>query len=96
MTLKSWPMRVVEAQWTSLDRLDPPVKAPGAFGGAAGAPRLPGRRVRFSGLPLNTLRFYLNGAPALIHTLYELLCNNCRSIRTARSAARGSGSVPSS
>ena len=36
--------------------------------------------VRFADLPLESLRFYLNGEPALVHTLYELLCNNCTSI----------------
>lgn len=74
-----WPMRVAEAQWTTLDRLDPPLKAPGAF--AALRVRLnTWPQVRFSGLEMNTLRFYLEGAPPLVHTLYELLCNNCRSI----------------
>ena len=74
-----WPMSVVDAQWTSLDRLDPPIKAPGIVS----ALRLridcwPG--VKLASLPLGSLRFYLNGEPALVHTLYELLCGNCRSI----------------
>src|ERR1017187_3944432 len=37
-----WPMTVVDAQWTSLDRLDPPIKAPGAV--AAHPPRSWARR----------------------------------------------------
>jgi type VI secretion system protein ImpG len=74
-----WPMSVVDAQWTSLDRLDPPIKAPGAV--AALRVRIDcWSGVRFAALPLDTLRFYLNGEPPLVHSLYELLCNNCRSI----------------
>jgi type VI secretion system protein ImpG len=76
---EAWPMSVVEAQWTSLDRLDPPVKSPGTA--AALRVRLdcwPG--VKLASLPLSVLRFHLNGEPALIHTLYELLCGNCRAI----------------
>ncbi len=73
-----WPISV-QAQWLSIDRLDPPFKAPGI----ASVLRLRldcWQDVRFNALPLNTLRFYLNAEPALSHTLYELLCNNCRSI----------------
>ena len=74
-----WPMRVKEAQWTAIDRLDPPLRAPGAA--AALRVRIDcSPEVRFSDLPLESLRFHLNGEPALVHTLYELLCNNCTSI----------------
>ena len=72
-------MRVKEAQWTAIDRLDPPLRAPGAA--AALRVRIDcSPEVRFSDLPLESLRFHLNGEPALVHTLYELLCNNCTSI----------------
>ncbi len=74
-----WPIRVAEAQWTTLDRLDPPLKSPGAV--AALRVRLNcWPQVKFTGLEMDSLRFYLDGEPALVHTLYELLCNNCRSI----------------
>ena len=74
-----WPLTVAEAQWTSLDRLDPPIKASGSV--AALRLRLQcWSGVRLSALPLNSFRFYLNGEPALVNTLYELLNNNCRSI----------------
>ena len=74
-----WPMSVREAQWTAIDRLDPPLRAPGAV--AALRVRIDcWPDVRFADLPLESLRFYLNGEPALVHTLYELLCNNCTSI----------------
>ena len=76
---EAWPMRVSEAQWTTLDRLDPPLRAPGAF--AALRLRLEcWPRVKFGALPLSTLRFYLDGEPALAHALYELLSNNTRAI----------------
>lgn len=74
-----WPLKITEAQWTTLDRLDPPLKAPGAY--AALRVRLQcWPTVKFSGLPMETLRFYLQGESALVHTVYELLCNNCQSI----------------
>ena len=74
-----WPIKVAEVQWSTLDRLDPPLKYPGAF--AALRIRLNGwPQVKFSGLEMNTLRFYLDGEPPLVHALYELLCNNCCSI----------------
>jgi type VI secretion system protein ImpG len=71
-----WPMRIQEAQWTAMDRLDPPLREPNAV--AALRLRIEcWPEVKFGGLPLDSLRFYLNGEPALVHTLYELLCNNC-------------------
>ncbi len=74
-----WPVRVVEAQWVALDRLDPPLKYPGAA--AALRVRLKTwAQIKFSTLKVSNLRFYLNGEPALVHTLYELLCNNTRAI----------------
>jgi type VI secretion system protein ImpG len=74
-----WPLRISEVQWTALDRLDPPLKAPGAL--AALRIRIEcWQDVHFAELPLDFLRFYLNGEPGVVHTLYELLCNNCHSI----------------
>jgi type VI secretion system protein ImpG len=74
-----WPVRVSEAQWVALDRLDPPLKYPGAA--AALRVRLQcWNQVKFSGLKLQNFRFYLDGDPALVHTLYELLCNSCRAV----------------
>ena len=74
-----WPVKVAEAQWVALDRLDPPLKYPGA----AAALRVRLRTwasIKFNSLKAGNLRFYLNGEPALVHTLYELLCNNTRAI----------------
>ncbi len=41
--------------------------------------RCPGD-LKFAKLSLSSLRFYLNGESNLVHTLYELLCNNCSHI----------------
>ncbi len=74
-----WPLRVTDAQWRTPDRLDPPLRAPES----AAAVRIevachPG--VKFKELGLRSLRFYLDGEGGLIHTLYELLCNNCTEV----------------
>jgi type VI secretion system protein ImpG len=74
-----WPLRISETQWMALDRLDPPLRAPEA----ASVLRVKidcWPDVRLAELPLKSLRFYLNGEAPLVHSLYELLCNNCISI----------------
>jgi type VI secretion system protein ImpG len=71
-----WPVALAEAQWTTPDRLQPAVK----IADAVAAVRLDLRTTgdaTFSKLALSSLRFYLSGESNLIHTLYELLCNNC-------------------
>ncbi|MEP7355414.1 MAG: type VI secretion system baseplate subunit TssF [Acidobacteriota bacterium] len=74
-----WPMRVSEAQWLTPDRLDPPLRATDAV--AVLRVRIDcWPDVHLKDLPLSSLRFYLNGELPLVHTLYELLCNNCQSI----------------
>jgi type VI secretion system protein ImpG len=70
-----WPVTVSEAQWVTPDRLKPAVRA----SEAVAALRLvltclPD--VSFEQLEMKSLRIYLNGEPNVIHTLYELLCNN--------------------
>lgn len=69
-----WPMQVTAAQWTTPDRLRPPVKS-----SAAAALRVELRcspDVTFEKLGLSSLRFYLNGESQLVFALYELLLNN--------------------
>ena len=74
-----WPLKIAAAQWVTPDRLRPAVKSQDAVAAL---------RVEiecfpdlsFDKLELNSLRFYLNGESSLIHTLYELLCNNCAQI----------------
>lgn len=71
-----WPLAVTQAQWRTPDRFQPALRA---FDAAA-ALRLELRclpDVSFNALELNSLRFYLSGESNLIHSLYELLLNNC-------------------
>ncbi len=73
-----WPLRVVDAQWRTPDRFQPPIKSD-----AVAALRFEIRcfpDVAFDKLPLRSLRFHLNGEGALVHNLYELLCGKCTQI----------------
>lgn len=74
-----WPLKITAAQWVTPDRLRPAVKSQDAVA----ALRLEVEcfpDVSFDKLELSSLRFYLNGESSLIHTLYELLCNNSTQI----------------
>jgi type VI secretion system protein ImpG len=74
-----WPVTVSSAEWTTADRLRPPMKA----SDTAAAIRLELKcagDATFSKLGMSTLRFYLSGESNLTHALYELLCNNCARI----------------
>jgi len=70
-----WPVQISSAQWTSPERMDPPIKAPEA----ASALRL---RLNcrfgadFSNLGIPSLRFFLNGESSVVYPLYEMLANN--------------------
>jgi type VI secretion system protein ImpG len=77
--LTFWPLEVTEAEWKTPDRLTPPLKSSEAVAAVRIALRCPGD-LKFDKLGLSTLRFYLNGESNLVHTLYELLCNNCSHI----------------
>ena len=71
-----WPITVAAAQWTTPDRLSPPVLDQKA----AAALRLELQclpDVGFDKLELDTLRLHLSGDSTLTYSLYELLCNNC-------------------
>ena len=72
-------MTVAAAEWTTADRLRPPIKA----ADTAAAIRLELKcagDVTFAKLAMPSLRFYLSGESNLTHALYELLCNNCARI----------------
>ena len=70
------PLRVTAARWRSPERLEPPLKATDAI--AVCSVELECfPDVLFKTLDLRSLRFYLNGESNLIHSLYELLYNNC-------------------
>src|SRR5262249_5850652 len=70
-----WPFRISACEWTSPDRLNPPVKSTEAAAAV---------RVEFEGpqemkceqLGLDCLRLQLSGEANIVHTLYELLCAN--------------------
>ena len=74
-----WPIVVSEAQWRTPDRLQPPLRAPNAAAVLRVVLRCPSE-TKFKALDLSSLRFYLNGEPGLIHSLYELLCSRCYEI----------------
>jgi type VI secretion system protein ImpG len=74
-----WPFEISDARWVSLDKLNPPLRAPDAVA----ALRVELRcfsDVSFDKLQMQSLRFHLNGEGDVVNTLYELLSNNCRQI----------------
>src|SRR4051794_35416621 len=77
--LTFWPLEATGAEGTPRARLQPPIKSSEAVAAVRIGLRCPGD-LRFDKLSLSSLRFYLNGESNLIHTLYELLCNNCSHI----------------
>lgn len=70
-----WPLQVTAARFDAPDRLNPPA-------GAAAVIRLELKCLggtKFSELPLDTLRFFLNAEGPLAYGVYELmLCNLCQ------------------
>lgn len=74
-----WPLSLVAGEWTSPDRLAPPVKSLEAAAAVRIELACP-PDVIFDKLGLDTLRIYLNGEGNLVHTLYELLCSDCTQI----------------
>jgi type VI secretion system protein ImpG len=74
--LTMWPLTVSDAQWSPPDQIRPEVHAPDAV--AVCRVKLScSPDVQFKKMPLSSLRFYLNGESTLVHTLYEMLFNNC-------------------
>ena len=74
-----WPVRVASAEWTTADRLRPPIKSADTVAAIRLDLECAGD-VTFTKLAMPALRFHLNGEGNLTHTLYELLCNNCARI----------------
>ncbi|MCZ2152306.1 MAG: type VI secretion system baseplate subunit TssF [Bryobacterales bacterium] len=71
-----WPVVLKSAEWKTPDRLSPVIKNPDcAAAFSLQFELLPD--VRMAQLDMDTLRFYLQGESALVHSLYELLLNNC-------------------
>ena len=74
-----WPIMISGTQWKTPDRLSPAPKSSGATAALRTEIRYaPG--VLPDKLNLRSLRFFLNGEAALIHSFYELLCNNTMQI----------------
>lgn len=73
------PVRVAQARWAAPERLQPAVKSSGAAA-ACSIELACFPDVQFSKLGLTSIGFYFNGESTLIHTLYELLFNNCARI----------------
>ncbi|HYZ84159.1 MAG TPA: type VI secretion system baseplate subunit TssF [Bryobacteraceae bacterium] len=70
-----WPVEVAAAEFTTPDRLTPPIRNYEA----AAALRFELRGYQDVELPklgMQSLRIYLNGESNLVHSLYELLCCN--------------------
>jgi type VI secretion system protein ImpG len=74
-----WPFEVSDARWVTLDKLNPPLRAPDAVA-ALRVELHCFSDVSFDKLQMPSLRFYLNGEGDVVNTLYELLSNNCRQI----------------
>jgi type VI secretion system protein ImpG len=87
-----WPLAVSDAQWRTPDRLEPPLRAPEAVA-VCRVELACLADVAFEKLDLRSLRFYLNGESSLVHTLYELLSNNCLRV-VARDLTPGSRKTP--
>ncbi len=73
-----WPLTVSEAQWTTVERIQPAIKAPDAV--AALRVEIRCQAESFATLELDSLRLYLSGDGNLAYSLHELLLNNCRQI----------------
>jgi len=71
-----WPFTVTECEWRQPERLQTPMRVPGATGVVRMRLQC-GKDVSFDKLSVESLRFYLTGETNVVHTLYEMLCNNC-------------------
>jgi type VI secretion system protein ImpG len=74
-----WPLEVKAAEWTSPDRLSPPVKSLEASAAVRIEMQAP-PDARMAKLGVETLRVHVAGNAAIAHTLYELLCANTAQI----------------
>ncbi len=87
-----WPIMISGTQWKTPDRLSPAPKSSGATAALRTEIRYaPG--VLPDKLNIRSLRFFLNGEAALIHSFYELLCNNTMQI-LLRDLTPGSRKAP--
>ncbi len=88
-----WPFTVSDAQWGTLDRLRPPVRARDAAAYLrVELTCLPD--VSFDKLEISSLPFHLDGESGLVHTLYELLSNHCIQILLRDPASDSKATAP--
>jgi len=86
-----WPLSISDARWLTPDRLKPALRSDSAAVLRVELGCLPD--TDFAKMKLRTLRIHLNGESNLVHTLYELLCNNCTQV-VIRDLTPGSRKVP--
>jgi type VI secretion system protein ImpG len=70
-----WPLQIIAAEWSTPDRLSPPVKNADAAAALRLVVESPAEAT-LAQLGVDRLRFFLAGEPNVTHTLYELLCAN--------------------
>ena len=85
-----WPIKVSAVQWTTPDRLRPPIKAPDAIA-VLRIELSCFPDVSLSKLALDTLRFHVAGDSSTVYSLYELLGNNCVRIVARDPGAKAGG-----
>lgn len=74
-----WPIDIKAADWRSVDRVQPAV--PGAGGSAVVRLEMQGfEDLTFSAMKLKNLRLFMQGEGSMVHSLVEVLCNNCTQI----------------
>jgi type VI secretion system protein ImpG len=91
--LTFWPVDVAEAQWREGERLG----NSGRAADVAGAFRIDLRthgELPFAQLPLDSLRFYINGPSDLAHTIYELVNHNCVQVVIREGAGKTVAALP--
>lgn len=92
-----WPIHVRAADWRSPDRIQPAISVPGSS--AVVRLELQGfEDLKLSDIKLKNLRFFLQGDGSMVHSLVEVLCNNCMQvvIRDLAAPAKRSLTLPGS
>lgn len=70
-----WPVEVAAAEWTTAEKLDPPIRGSGSVAVIRLLIRCQSE-ILFSKLGIDSLRFFLHGSEEFPFALYELLLNN--------------------
>ncbi|MBK9169574.1 MAG: type VI secretion system baseplate subunit TssF [Bryobacterales bacterium] len=85
-----FPLKIVSAEWTTPDRLKPPVKTTDSVAAIRLVVECTSPEVRLSQMEMDKMRFFLNGEGVLVYKLYELLCSKVTRI-LVRPPAPGPG-----